>query len=293
MNQTLLANEYGEIKLIETSPGMQVLEFIHRTCRGKISLYGGQVLDWQPKNQQPVFWLSSNAAFTEGKAIRGGIPLCWPWFGGEAKLASGESIATSNHGFARQSQWTFDQLEISATGVSIELKLAGENLSPYFPAAFSLQQSLHFGDAFEQALTMTNLSEHKVQYTGALHSYFQVGDPQLTEVTGLNDVLYDDKLSGEKLKKSTLVHCFGPIDRVYYDANTQVIVDKKWQRKLAVSSVNCQQWVFWNPGVDAIKMVDIHHGGEKEFVCLEAANTQWQTISAGKSSSIGQRVCII
>jgi glucose-6-phosphate 1-epimerase len=290
MLEILSENEFGRIELYELAKGLQALRFVHQKGQGSVSLYGGQVLSWQPMGQQPVFWLSDASHYSSGKAIRGGVPLCWPWFGGEVKLPNGELSKVSNHGFARQSQWKIADIKMSASAVEITLSLTGEQLSPHWPAAFELTQTLMFDESFKQTLTMTNLSEQTLEYTGALHSYFCVGNPQETEIPALNDVLYDDKLNGCSEQKSVLKNCIGPIDRIYHSSDSMVIIDHKWQRELEVYGQGCQQWVLWNPGKDAEAMVDLHAQGENEFVCLEAANTDWQQIASQTSVSISQTV---
>ena len=290
MLEVLLENELGRIELYELAKGLQALRFVHQKGQGSVSLYGGQVLSWQPSGQQPVFWLSRASHYHSGKAIRGGVPLCWPWFGGEVKLPNGELNKVSNHGFARQSQWQVADIKLLMSGVEITLSLTGEQISPHWPAAFSLTQRLVFGESFMQTLTMKNLSQQTVEYTGALHSYFCVGNAQETQIPALNDVLYDDKISGSNGQKLALKNCLGPTDRIYHSSNSMVIVDHKWQREIEVSSQGCQQWVLWNPGKDAKAMGDLHTQGENEFVCLEAANTRGQAIASQSDISISQTI---
>jgi glucose-6-phosphate 1-epimerase len=291
MLNVLLENEFGRIEQYELSQGLQALRFTHQKGQGSISLYGGQVLSWQPSDQQPVFWLSDTSHYSSGKAIRGGVPLCWPWFGGEVKTSNGELNQVSNHGFARQKQWNIADIEVLAASVKITLVLSGESYSPYWPAAFELKQTLLFDESFHQTLTMTNQSNKTVEYTGALHSYFCVGNPKKTDIPMLNNVLYEDKINGCNKQKSVLKNCMGPIDRIYHNNDSMFINDHEWQRKIEVTSQGCENWVLWNPGSkDAKNMADVHTDGEYEFVCLEAANTNWQPIGSQSSVSISQIV---
>ncbi|MBA6223287.1 D-hexose-6-phosphate mutarotase [Colwellia sp. MB02u-18] len=290
MLEVLLENEFGHIELYELAKGLQALRFVHQKGQGSVSLYGGQVLSWQPQGQQPVFWLSETSHYRSGKAIRGGVPLCWPWFGGEVKLPNGELHKVSNHGFARQSQWQVADIKLLESGVEITLSLTGEQLSPHWPGAFELTQTLVFDESFVQTLTMKNLSQQTLEYTGALHSYFCVGNAQETQIPALNDLVYDDKLSGSNGQQSVLKNCLGPTDRIYHSNNSMVIVDHKWRREIEVSSQGCQQWVLWNPGEEAKTIADLHADGENEFICLEAANTHWQAIASQTSVSISQTI---
>jgi glucose-6-phosphate 1-epimerase len=292
MLSVLLENEFGRIELFELSEGLQAIRFTHQRGHGSVSLYGGQVLSWQPTGQRPVFWLSDDSKYSLGSAIRGGIPLCWPWFGGEVQLADGNIVKTSNHGFARQSQWQFSDLHMSDNGVEITLSLIGEQSSPLWPTAYKLTQKLVFNDAFQQTLTMKNLSDKTVTYTGALHSYFCVGSTKKATIPAINDLVFDDKITSDFGSETVLKDCTGPVDRIYHGTNSMIIIDNEWQREIEVASQGCQQWVMWNPGEGAETMSDVHAQAENEFICLEAANTRWQNIASQASVSMSQTVTL-
>lgn len=290
MSSIVAKNEFGQVEQVSLAEHITGLIISHQSCSAKISLYGGQVLAWQPENQQPVFWLSDDAIFEQGTAIRGGIPLCWPWFG-PYQAPSGETAG--NHGFARQRVWQLEQVTISEDNVMVTLLLSGENEHPLWPFKYQLKQELIFSESFEQKLYISNLSEQAFEYSAALHSYFAVATPESTQILPLAEYKFDDKVSGKTQQLSTLNNCSGEIDRIYYSDQTCSIIDEQWQRTIKVSSSNCQQWVLWNPGVElANNMKDLHLGAEQEFVCLEAANTQAQTIPANETVMIAQKVSL-
>ena len=290
MSSIIAENEFGQIKQVSLTAQMSMLEITHNTCTAKISLYGGQVLAWQPFNQQPVFWLSNDAIFEQGTPIRGGIPLCWPWFG-PYQAASGERAG--NHGFVRQRNWKLDEVTISEGNIKVTLLLSGTNEHKLWPYQYELKQELVFSQQFEQNLYISNLSSEAFEYSGALHSYFAVGKPEDTHVSPLDQFIFDDKVTGNDQQLSPLDNCIGEIDRVYYCDNVCSIEDKQWHRTIKVSSTNCQQWVLWNPGAEiAVSMKDLHQGAENEFVCLEAANTKTQVVQVNETVMIGQKVTI-
>jgi len=291
MTKIIVENEFGHIKQVSVNEQVSVLEIKHTNCTAKVSLYGGQVLAWQPTYQQPIFWLSDDAVFKEGTAIRGGIPLCWPWFG-PYKNAKGETAG--NHGFARQRHWALDDVKISQENVRVTLSLTGENEHPLWPYRYQLKQELTFSQQFEQKLFIRNLSSKAFEYSAALHSYFAVSSPENVKVSPLAEVRYDDKITDKKQQVSTLNDCAGPIDRIYHSDKACVIEDKQWQRTVEVSSINCQQWVLWNPGCEIAQgMSDVNDGGEKEFVCLEAANTDYHCVKADETVMIGQKISLL
>jgi len=292
---SLVKNDFGQVQQVKLSSDLSALIIDHKTTQAKISLHGGQVLSWQPTGERDVFWLSKNSAFEQGTAIRGGIPLCWPWFGLHPN--DGENQA-GNHGFARCQLWQIDNIDINEKGVEISLSWQGKNMSNLWPFACRLTQVLFFGKTFNQVLTMTNLSEHDAYYTGALHSYLSVSAPVNTTITELAKAPFDDKLTGKACTPqplaTILANGIDPVDRVYHSNKVMTVVDSQWQRTIVLKTTNTKQWVFWNPGVElASNMVDIHERGEQEFICLEAANTQRQLLGAGKSLTMAQNVTLI
>jgi glucose-6-phosphate 1-epimerase len=275
------------------------LNISHTHCQARVSLYGGQVLSFKPTGHKDVLWLSERASYQKGKAIRGGIPLCWPWFGANNKqsqyLAENPNTALKsvNHGFARQLSWQITSIDADESGVTLVLVLSGENQHPLWPNAYTLTQTLFFGKSFKQTLEMSNLSSEAAQYSAALHSYFSVSNPNQVSIDGLTGLRYSDKLTGCSSTQHESVSCVGEIDREYHSGEKMTIVDNNWQRKIDITSSNCQQWVLWNPGAElANTMADIHPQGEQEYVCLEAANTSWQTIPAGKTIIISQEITV-
>jgi len=290
----LSKNEFGEIKKISLTENISALEIKHQQCSAKISLYGGQVLAWKPTNQQPVFWLSKDAIYQQGKAIRGGIPLCWPWFGAYDK--NGEKAG--NHGFARVNNWQLNKTDISENGVTITLVFHGHKQhelseNNVWPHAFILTQTLFFGETFKQSLKIKNNTDKSIEYSAALHSYFSVSSPEQVSVPALSNAEFDDKLTAQHCLPSSKVQCVGPVDRVYHSGNLMQIIDPQWQRTINIKTENTHQWVLWNPGKEgANQMSDIHLNGENEYLCLEAANTKWQTITAHSEASISQEVTL-
>ncbi|PKI16997.1 D-hexose-6-phosphate mutarotase [Colwellia sp. 12G3] len=296
MTTILLNNDFAQVTSITLGQSnvaecLAGLSIYHAHCQAKISLYGGQVLSFKPTGHKDVLWLSEQAYYQSGKAIRGGIPLCWPWFGPNDKQT--EEIKAASHGFARQLPWKVESVEANKSGVTVILVLAGENQHPLWPNAYKLTQTLFFGDSLKQSLAMSNLSQEDAQYSAALHSYFTVSNPSNVSIDALTGLSYSDNLTGNSSLQQQAVSCVGEIDRKYHSSEKVTLVDSQWQRKIDIVSRNCQQWVLWNPGVAlANTMADIHPQGEQQYVCLEAANTHWQTLPAGETVTISQEISV-
>jgi glucose-6-phosphate 1-epimerase len=297
MTDKLLNNDFAQVTYcpLTQEGNIEPLEGVnisHPHCHALVSLHGGQVLRFKPNGHKDILWLSDSSHYKSGKAIRGGIPICWPWFGVNDKQTADKKVG--NHGFARQLSWHLESVDADENGVTLVLVLEGDNQHPLWPYAYHLKQTLFFGEHFKQRLTMTNLSEEDAQYSAALHSYFTVSHPKNITIDTLTGVTFNDKLSGELAVENKTVNCVGEVDRVYHSQEKMVMTDAHWQRKVEVSSHNCQQWVLWNPGtVLANTMTDIHAEGEHEYVCLEAANANWQKLSAGETVTISQEIKVI
>lgn len=314
MTTILLANNFAQVTSTNLHHFSEVERFAqltisHAHCQANISLYGGQLLSFQPTGHKDVLWLSKQASYQTGKAIRGGIPLCWPWFGANDKAVNQASNTLStglntelssqqkpvNHGFARQLPWSIESISADEQGVTLVLSLTGEDQHPLWPNAYKLTQTLFLGQQLKHVLAMSNLSQQDAQYSAALHNYFAVSNPANVSIDTLTGVSYSDKLSDKKVKALSIqqqaVSCVGEIDREYHSSAKMTIVDNLWQRQIDIVSHHCQQWVLWNPGVAlANTMADIHQGGEQEYVCLEAANTRWQALPAGETVVISQEI---
>lgn len=279
--KTLSIVEQRDVNVTQsTNNGIPILRIEHPQCHAALSLYAGHVLSWQPQGHSDVFWLSENTHYQDGKAIRGGIPLCWPWFGAK----EGEV----NHGFARTSLWQLTKVTSSDEGVEVVLTFEGDAKAATWPFAFKVTQTLFFGEEFSQTLDIFNTGEYDFEHDGALHSYFSVSQPEQTCVPELSQVRFFDKLDGcEKMK--TLNDCRGPKDRIYFTHQDVQLLDYGLNRKIKLSAHGTSTWILWNPGTEsADAMADVHAGGEKEFVCLEAGFTEPLTLSAGDSVSIRQ-----
>jgi glucose-6-phosphate 1-epimerase len=287
----LVKNEFGQVLETNLSQDLSALDIKHTAVEAKVSLYGGQVLSWRPDGEKEVFWLSKDSAFEQGKAIRGGIPLCWPWFGAHP---NDNDQTAGNHGFARTQQWQVDNIDIIEQGVEVTLSWQGKAMNELWPNACQLKQVLFFGRTFKQTLHITNLSDVDAYYTGALHSYFSVSSPKAIKIAALAQANFYDKLTEQLCKPQAFKNGVGPVDRIYHTNDDMSLVDNAWGRTIELKSQNTKQWVFWNPGTDAANnMTDVHCNGEQEFVCLEAATTEMQLLPAGVSTIIEQEISII
>jgi D-hexose-6-phosphate mutarotase len=256
----------------ESAPGFITIQVTTPFSTASIALQGAHVMTWQPKGQKPVIWLSSKAKFAPGKSIRGGVPLCWPWFGPHATEAG-----YPGHGFARTIPWSlFDASKLPDGRVRLEFKpVMNDAALAQWPHASTVRNVVTVGQELVIGLSTRNNGTAPFQLGQALHTYFQIGDISQASIAGLEGCAYIDKVDGGKRKKQKGAVSFkGEMDRVYLGtAGCCGIIDPVLKRTLLITSTGSRSTVVWNPGAEkAAKMGDFGKQGENKMVCVETAN---------------------
>ncbi|MFH8134697.1 D-hexose-6-phosphate mutarotase [Pantoea osteomyelitidis] len=251
---------------------LPVIVVSHPQMRAAITLQGAQLIAWQPSGEKPVIWLSDKTPFATGKAIRGGVPICWPWFGPAGEPA---------HGFARNQPWTLSAHDESDEGVLLTLVLeSNAQTKKLWPHDFTLFARFRLGQHCEIELE----SHGDFEATGALHSYFQIADINGVEVGGLGPVYIDKVNNGEEGKLANKQTYSGRIDRIFTQPeDCSVINDKSGQRCIEVYHHYHSDVVTWNPGAElSCSMSDMANDGYKTMVCVETARINKAMTSAGE-----------
>ena len=249
-----------------------------------ISLHGGQVVEWRPKHQEtPVLWVSKLATYTPGKAIRGGVPICWPWFG-----AHPTSPQLPGHGYARISSWDIAATERMNDGaIRVRLTMQDSEMSlAHFPSSVGLAVQITVGNELTVELTTTNESNQDIVLTEGLHTYFKVGDVSAIEVQGLEGAQYVDLIRGSAITtQEGPIRFDGELGRIFTNSNgTCVIEDQGLGRRIVVSKRGSLSTAVWNPGSHtAIKIVDLGEDEWRDMVCVEGANAleNFVTVKSG------------
>ena len=261
--------------------GVKLVRVIHDKANAAISLFGGHVVSFQPQGQQDLIWMSQQAKFDGKTALRGGIPVCWPWFG---------RIAAPAHGFARSSEWQLVEHRESEAGVIVSLGLKpNEETLAVWPHQFDARLNVEIGDQLKVTLDVKNTDSQPWTFSGALHTYLNVGDIHNTTTTGMG-AEYIDSLQGGKICQggSELV-LTDTIDRVYTQPEAQIFVaDKKLDRTLTVENHGHNSAVLWNPWAEgATAMGDMQDDGYLTMMCVEST-LHAPSLEAGKTLQPGE-----
>lgn len=236
-----------------------------------IDLDGGQVLSWGLHGEKPVVWLSETATFQPGKSARGGIPVCWPWFGAHA-----EDKTKPAHGFARNLMWQVAGSAIDPDGApQVKMRLQdSDKTRALWPYAFTLELTVTAGDALLVEMSTTNNDDKPFTITEALHTYFAIGDIHQATVTGLDVARYWDKTENfAQHTQSGAVKFEKETDRVYQSDAETTIEDPAWNRRIRIAKAGSASTVVWNPWIDiSRKMEGMGESAWQGMVCVETAN---------------------
>ncbi|WP_421164527.1 D-hexose-6-phosphate mutarotase [Aeromonas dhakensis] len=248
--------------------GQPLLTIDNGYAKAEISLFGAHVLSYQRHDEPASIWLSDKAVLDGSKPIRGGIPLCWPWFGpAPARVGSGKP----SHGFARTSLWTLDGVSDHGDGTLVHLSLRdNEATRQLWPHTFELELDVLVGKELALVLTTRNTGKEPLIYGGALHTYLQISSPEAVSVSGLGEP-YADKLTGQNGQQQGALTLNGPLDRVYWQPDAQVSI-QDGERQTRVVSGNHDSVVVWTPWLEgASTMADMSDDGYRTMLCVEAA----------------------
>lgn len=249
-------------------------EVANQQAKSTISLHGGLIMTFQPKKQEPVLWISPFGYLNEtAKSIRGGIPICWPWFGPHATDDS-----QPRHGFARSVLWEVVETQKTIEG-AIQLTLELHNTpetQTQWPHTTRLQLVVSIGKQLEVRLITHNRGQTPFVLTEALHTYFMVSDVTQIAIHGLEGCQYLDKVDNSTQRKTQTgpVTIQGETDRVYLDTTADcVIEDPRLKRRIRIAKENSRSTVVWNPWIEKAKaMKDLGQIGYLNMVCVETAN---------------------
>jgi len=265
INAAELASRFrvAGVDFVDTEHGLAKVVVSQAGMTAELVLQGAHVTAWQPAGARPVIFTSGHANFEPGKAIRGGVPVVFPWFGPHPT-----DPAQPQHGFARTAPWQLESVEAGADGVTLELSLSRDG--------FALRYRVFFGRELQLALSVHNISTDAASFEAALHSYFMVSDVEHVSVSGLEACSFIDKTEGMQLfppagapltfRKET--------DRVYLNTpDRRVINDPGWDRRIVIATAGSASTIVWNPWPEkAAAMADLGADNWRGMLCVETGN---------------------
>ncbi|AXQ50355.1 D-hexose-6-phosphate mutarotase [Pseudomonas vlassakiae] len=266
-----------------------------------IAQQGAQILSYQRVGEPPLLWLSDQAIFRQGKSVRAGVPVCWPWFGNlQRNPASVQAMYRGEqapaHGLARTRDWQLLGVEEKGDDLHIDFELPeAQGDLPDWPHDVELKLHIVLGDDLTVSLNSRNMGNSPVTISQALHSYFAVSDVRQAQVEGVEGLQYIETLAGwEQRQQQGALAFAGETDRIYLDTPQKLsIVDPHWERRITLTCSGSRSAVIWNPWTERAKeLADMADDGWQRMLCIETANV-WDDVvelKPGASRSLQVRI---
>lgn len=278
----------GMAEIVEGNGGLPKIRIETPSAGADIYLHGAQITSWQPAGMDEVLFLSEKSLWQDGKAIRGGIPVCFPWF-----RAKSDDPHAPSHGFVRTREWQLESISrASDNAVCVRFSIANADSSrKWWPFEFQLEYAITMGKSLRLELKMTNTGDKNLKFEEALHTYFKVGDVRRARVHGLDGVNYLDNRDGnhEKQQQGDLVLA-RQTDNAYRNSSGPLeIADPVLGRCLRTGKRNSNSTIVWNPWNDgAAGMADLGPEEWQGMLCVEGGNIMNSavTLAAGETHTM-------
>ena len=249
--------------------GFKYIEIQNSQAEAKIALQGAHIFHYKANAKTPLLWLSELAYFKEGKAIRGGIPVCFPWFGPHKSDAT-----LPQHGFARTAMWSLilvEEIDEGKTHIQLQL-LANEETKKLWNYNFDVRLDFVVSAELSVTLTVINTDSKPFEISTALHTYFNISDISNIMIDGLKESMYRNALDSKEYLEKSDVTIDQEVDRVYFNASKKIILHDG-SKKIELKQEGSNSLVVWNPWIEKSKqMADMGEAAYKTMVCLETAN---------------------
>ena len=272
MNVTELNKRFGSkrVKFSRGPEGFVWIDIQNEFGSARLTLHGAHVTSFIPAGSDDVLWVSQKSMFVPEKAIRGGIPVCWPWFG---KHKTSPELPT--HGYARLCDWEVASVSSCPEGDGVELHLAPEKVPAKWqplPVELTFQAAVEKDGILRLVLSMLNCGEQPVAISSALHTYFAVDAIENVAIDGLEDVRFVDSLTGTENSESGPIRIAAETDRVYLDCENDITL-RDGSHYTEIVRDGSRSAVVWNPWIEKSKnLADFGDDEYHRMVCIESTN---------------------
>jgi len=279
----------GQLEFVQDAGGLVIARIANTHAQSAIALQGAHIMTSQPNGEQPVIWLSPAAKLVQGKSIRGGVPICWPWFGAHASEPGFPA-----HGFARTAPWQVAASEALPDGSTRIIFELPQNFMPptQWPHPCRAQFVATVGKTLTAELITENTGNTEFEIGEALHTYFSISDVDALRITGMEDCTYLDKVGVAQARtQQGAIQIASEVDRIYIDTEADCLIeDSGFKRRIRITKSGSRSNVVWNPWIEkSARMGDFGSDtGYRGMVCVESANAASNivTIAPGASHSL-------
>ncbi len=280
-------------RIVSGNGGLPKIQIETAVARGEIYLHGAQMTSWVPAGAEEVLFLSAKSNWSDGKAIRGGVPVCFPWF--RAKADDPQAPA---HGFVRTRDWRIESIAVEhSDAVAVRFSTGSDDSTKrWWPFDFRLDYRIAVGRELDLELTMKNTGASDLRFEEALHTYFNVSEVANVAVVGLDGATYLDNRDGNSRKQqSGNLQITGQTDNAYLAADAVAIFDPAKRRSLKTAKQNSASTIVWNPWRDgASTLTDLGDDEWRQMLCVEGGNIMASsvTLRPGESHSMGVKISV-
>jgi glucose-6-phosphate 1-epimerase len=261
----------GVARISEGNGGLPRIQITGSRAEGEMYLHGAHVTSWKPAGNDEVLFLSTKSRWQEAQAIRGGIPICFPWF-----RAKADDPKAPAHGFVRTRSWQLESIVEDKSGVSVSMSIeSDEQTRRWWPADFRLLHRVVFGPKLTLELICSNTGKTGLRFEEALHTYNRVADVANVRLEGLDAVHFLDNTDSNVAKvQHGDVTIASAIDNAFLGTQNDVdLIDPELRRHIRLEKANSLTTVVWNPGREgAARLGDLGDGEWTQFLCVEASN---------------------
>jgi len=269
LNHRFAVPKIGQI--VPGSGGLPKVQITSPAASAEIYLHGAQLTSWQPAGFEEVIFLSQQSRWEDGRAIRGGVPICFPWF-----RAKSDDAKAPAHGVVRTKAWQLEALTHEQDSVVVTLATENDAESrKWWPFEFRLVHRITVGAQLKLQLIVANTGSVPFHFEEALHTYNRVGDATNLRIAGLDGVAFLDNRDANKLKlQAADVVLAQATDNAYLNTQSPVdILDPVLNRRIRLEKLNSVTTVVWNPWKeDAAKLADLGDSEWRQMACVEASN---------------------
>lgn len=263
-----------------------------------IAEQGAQVLSYRQGDAPPIIWLSEEAAFANGQSVRGGVPVCWPWFGDlkrnpeDVQAAYRGEAEAPFHGLVRGLDWQLAQQRCEGDAGFLEFTCPqASGALPGWPHRVELKLQVRLDERLHISLTSRNLGDRPVAISQALHSYFAIGDIHQVSVEGLDGCRYIDTLENwQQRQQQGDLRFTGETDRIYLELPpTLHLRDPQLNRRITLQTRGSRSAILWNPWIDkAQRLSQFADDAWQRMACIETANAMDDRVllNAGASHTL-------
>lgn len=282
----------GQLEFTAEANGLVVARIANSHAQSAIALQGAHIMTFQPNAEAPLIWLSPAAKPVPGKSMRGGVPVCWPWFGAHATESSFPA-----HGFARTVPWQVTAsaaLPDGGTRIAFELPQSSMPVAQW-PHACRVRLVVTIGKVLKVELITENTGNAPFEIGEALHTYFVISDVENIRITGLESCAYLDKVENFRRKaQDGAIAIASEVDRVYVDTEADCLIeDRGLKRRIRIAKQGSRSTVVWNPWIEkSAKMGDFGSDtGYRGMVCVESANAAGNVVNVAPGAT--HSLCVV